>query len=63
MKLIHWILAATITIPVAANAAVNLSATADGKPIAIPAEQIDTPAAKEFLNSGKNAYIGKADAV
>lgn len=63
MKLIHWMLAVAITLPVAANAAVSLSSTADGKSITIPAEHIDTPAAKEFLNSGKNAYIGKADAV
>ncbi len=36
--------------------------TQDGSPITIPAELFDTPAAKAFLETGKNSYIGDADA-
>jgi cytochrome c-L len=62
MKITHLILAATAVLPALANAAVSFTSTADGKAITIPAEMFDTPAAKEFLNTGKNSYIGKADA-
>ena len=62
MKITHLVLAATAVLPALANAAVSFSSTADGKAITIPAEMFDTPAAKEFLNTGKNSYIGKADA-
>ena len=62
MKITHLILAATAVLPALANAAVSFSSTADGKAITIPSEMFDTQAAKEFLNTGKNSYIGKADA-
>ncbi len=62
MKLSQWIILMTATLPAMASAAQSFSSTADGKAITIPSELFDTPAAKEFLNSGKNSYIGKADA-
>lgn len=37
--------------------------TLDGKPLLIPADVVDSPAAKEFMASGKNSYIGNADAI
>lgn len=37
--------------------------TQDGSPLEIKAELFDTPAAKEFSTTGKNPYIGKADAI
>jgi cytochrome c-L len=46
-----------------ANAAITFTSTADGKTLAIPAESFNSPAAKEFLSSGKNTYLGNADAI
>ena len=37
--------------------------TQDGSPLTIDAALFDTPAAKEFLATGKNPYIGNAEAV
>jgi cytochrome c-L len=37
--------------------------TQDSSPLAIKAELFDTPAAKEFMTTGKNPYIGNAEAV
>ncbi len=37
--------------------------TQDGTPLEVKAELFDTPEAKQFLTSGKNPYIGNADAV
>ena len=37
--------------------------TQDGSALDIKAELFDTPEAKQFLTSGKNPYIGKADAI
>lgn len=37
--------------------------TQDGKPLAIKAELFDSPAAKEFMTTGKNSYVGNAEAV
>lgn len=39
------------------------TSTLDGKVINIPAESFDTPAAKQFLSTGKNSYTGNADAI
>ncbi|MBM3350259.1 MAG: c-type cytochrome [Betaproteobacteria bacterium] len=44
-----------------AYADINLVATQDGSPLKIDAAMFDTPAAKEFLATGKNPYVGKAD--
>lgn len=46
-----------------AFADINLVATQDGSPLNIKKELFDTPAAKEFLATGKNPYIGNADAI
>jgi len=37
--------------------------TQDGKPLLIDAALFDTPEAKEFLATGKNPYIGNAEAI
>lgn len=37
-------------------------ATQDGSPLNIDAKLFDTPAAKEFLETGKNPYVGNAEA-
>lgn len=37
--------------------------TQDGKPLEIKPELFDTPQAKEFAATGKNPYIGQADAI
>lgn len=37
--------------------------TQDGSPMEIKPELFDTPAAKEFLATGKDPYIGNADAI
>lgn len=63
MKLSNVLLALLVAAPLSASAAISLTSTADGKPIEIPASQAETPAAKEFLNSGKNTYLGNADAI
>ncbi len=52
-----------MSMPFVAHAAITFTSTADGKPLAIPVDSFDTPAAKEFLSTGKNTYIGNADAI
>jgi len=37
--------------------------TQDGSPMEIKPELFDTPAAKEFMTTGKNPYIGKEEAI
>ena len=37
--------------------------TQDGSPLEIKADLFDTPAAKKFSATGKNSYIGNADAI
>lgn len=46
-----------------AGAMINFVATQDGAPLEIKAELFDTAAAKEFMSTGKNTYIGNADAI
>jgi cytochrome c-L len=43
--------------------AIKFEATQDGQPLEIDPKMFDTPAAKEFLSTGKNPYIGKEDAI
>lgn len=43
--------------------AISFVTTQDGSPLVIKAELFDTPAAKEFLATGKNTYVGNAEAV
>jgi len=42
---------------------VSFVKTQDGSPLEIKAELFDTPQAKEFSATGKNSYIGNADAI
>lgn len=37
---------------------IDLVTTQDGSPLKIDAKLFDTPAAKEFIATGKNPYIG-----
>jgi len=46
-----------------AGKAIEFVTTQDGKPLKIDAALFDTPAAKEFLATGKNPYVGDADAI
>ncbi len=43
--------------------AIAFIATQDGSPLLINNSLFDTPAAKEFLATGKNPYIGNAEAI
>jgi cytochrome c-L len=43
--------------------AIEFLATQDDKPFAIDAKLFTTPAAKEFLATGKNPYVGNAEAI
>lgn len=42
---------------------IDFVTTQDGKLLVINAALFDTPAAKEFLTTGKNPYIGKEEAI
>ncbi len=42
---------------------VDFVTTQDSKPLVIDAALFDTPAAKEFMTTGKNPYIGNAEAI
>lgn len=42
---------------------ITLTKTTDGSPLQIDKASFDTPEAKEFLATGKNPYIGNADAI
>jgi len=46
-----------------ATSAIQFVDTQEGKPLVIDAALFDTPAAKEFLATGNNPYIGNADAI
>lgn len=46
-----------------AVADINLVTTQDGSALKVDKAMFDTPAAKEFLATGKNPYIGKEDAI
>jgi cytochrome c-L len=43
--------------------AIQFVATQDGQPLEIDQKMFDTPAAKEFLATGKNPYIGNEEAI
>jgi len=42
---------------------IDFVTTQDSKPLVIDAALFDTPAAKEFMTTGKNPYIGNAEAI
>jgi cytochrome c-L len=62
MKISHLIAALLISVPLLAQAG-TFSSTLDGKTLNIPDDMFNTPAAKEFLSTGKNPYLGNADGV
>lgn len=45
------------------GSAIQFVDTQEGKPLAIDAALFDTPAAKEFLATGNNSYIGNEEAI
>jgi cytochrome c-L len=47
----------------ASSKSIEFVTTQDGKPLVIDAALFDTPAAKEFLATGNNPYIGNAEAI
>jgi cytochrome c-L len=49
--------------PSAGGDAIKFVTTQDGSAMEIKTELFDTPAAKEFLATGKNSYVGNSDAV
>jgi cytochrome c-L len=49
--------------PAAGAKAIEFVTTQDSAPLVIDAKLFDTPAAKEFLATGKNPYIGNAEAI
>lgn len=63
MMKLRYIALLAIALPYAGNAGISLVSTIDNKPLAIPGAMFDTPAAKEFMSSGKNTYLGNADAI
>ena len=42
---------------------IDFVTTQDGKPLVIDPALFDTPAAKEFMTTGKNPYVGNAEAI
>ncbi len=46
-----------------AGESIKFVTTQDGSPLEIKPELFTTPAAKEFLTTGKNPYVGNADAI
>lgn len=49
--------------PSASGKMIDFVTTQDSKPLVIDAALFDTPAAKEFMSTGKNPYIGNAEAI
>ena len=49
--------------PATSDNAISFVDTQEGKPLVIDATLFDTPAAKEFLATGKNPYIGNEEAI
>jgi cytochrome c-L len=47
----------------ASGPAISFVDTQEGKPLVIDAALFDTPAAKEFLATGKNTYVGNEEAI
>jgi len=45
------------------TAMISFVSTQDGSALEIKPEMFDTPAAKEFMKTGKNSYIGNAEAI
>lgn len=54
---------AQATAPTPSGNSIAFVDTQEGKPLIIDAALFDTPAAKEFLATGKNPYIGNEEAI
>jgi cytochrome c-L len=52
-----------VAAPAATGSAIAFVDTQESKPLVINAALFDTPAAKEFLATGKNPYIGNEEAI
>ena len=61
--LMSSLLVSMMTIAGVASADVTFVKTTDGSTFKLDAALFDTPAAKEFLATGKNSYVGNAEAV
>jgi cytochrome c-L len=61
--LMSSLLVSMMTIAGIASADISFVKTTDGSALKIDSALFDTPAAKEFLATGKNPYIGNAEAV
>lgn len=60
---ISSLLYSMVTFAGIASADISLVKTTDGSPLKIDPSLFDTPAAKEFLSTGKNTYVGNAEAL
>jgi cytochrome c-L len=60
--LMSSLLVSMMTIAGVASADVTFVKTTDGSTFKLDAALFDTPAAKEFLATGKNSYVGNAEA-
>ena len=60
--LVSMLSLASVVFSAHSNAAQTFVTTQDGSPLVIAPELFDTPAAKEFLATGKNIYVGNAEA-
>ncbi|MES2182149.1 MAG: cytochrome c [Pseudomonadota bacterium] len=49
--------------PAASGKMIDFVTTQDSKPLVIDAALFDTPAAKEFMSTGKNSYVGNEEAI
>jgi len=58
--LVTGIVLSSLSLPALAEQ--KFVATQDGSPLNIDPKLFDTPAAKEFLETGKNPYVGNAEA-
>lgn len=61
--LMSSLLVSMMTIAGIASADVSFVKTTDGSTFKLDPALFDTPAAKEFLATGKNSYVGNAEAV
>jgi cytochrome c-L len=57
------LLVSLMTFACSSEADVSFVKTTDGSALKIDSGLFDTPAAKEFLATGKNSYVGNAEAV
>jgi len=57
------LLVSLMTFACSSEAEVSLVKTTDGSALKIDSALFDTPASKEFLATGKNSYVGNAEAV